>query len=112
MSQASLFDEFPKVASVRKRDPRTAKTAAAADPRGRAYQRTLILRHLVEHGPATADELGRVIQRHRSVASSRLGVLRGEGLVEKCGLKDDVDEYGKRRTVELHRVTDAGRDAL
>lgn len=98
--------------AVRKHDPRSAKAAAAHDPAGRDLQRVRILRFLVEHGPATADECGRVIDRHRSVASTRLNVLRRAGLTEKCGLKDDVDEYGRKRTVELHRVTSAGREAL
>ena len=104
----SLFDA-PKVASVRRSDPRTAKAAAAHDPEGRNLQRVRILRHLAEHGPATADECAVVIERHRSVASTRLNVLRKAGLVEKCGVKNEADQYGRKRWVELHRVTDAGR---
>ena len=108
--QTSLFDA-PKVASARRSDPRTAKQAAAEDPSGRNHQRTLILRHLVQHGPATADECARVIDRHRSVASTRLNVLGKAGLTEKCGLKREPDQYGRVRDVELHRATDAGREA-
>lgn len=108
----SLFDDFPKVASVRRSDPRSSKRAAAHDPEGRDLQRLRILRFLVANGPATADECARVIERHRSVASTRLNVLRRAGLTEKCGLKPTPDEYGRVRDVELHRVTDAGRAAL
>jgi DNA-binding transcriptional ArsR family regulator len=107
--QMSLLGD--PVAAVRKRDPRTSKDAAAADPSGRNHQRTLILRHLVQHGPSTADDCAKVIDRHRSVASTRLAVLRGAGLVEKCGLTEAPDQYGRMRTVELHRATPAGREA-
>lgn len=106
-TQEQLFDS-PVVASVRHSDPSTAKAAAAQDPHGRDLQRLRILRFLVEHGPATADDCARVIERHRSVASTRLNVLRKAGLVEKCGLTDAPDEYGRVRTVELHRATAAG----
>lgn len=99
------------VASVRKHDPRSAKAAAAHDPNGRELQRLRILRYLIEHGPATADDCAKVIERHRSVASTRLNVLRKAGLVEKCGLADAPDAYGRVRTVELHRATEAGRNA-
>lgn len=109
--QTSLFDA-PKVASVRRSDPRSAKAAAAHDPVGRERQRHLILAHLVAHGPCTADELAPIIDRHRSVASTRLTVLRRAGLVEKCGVKNEADQYGRKRWVELHRATDAGRAAL
>jgi DNA-binding MarR family transcriptional regulator len=108
--QVSLFGD--PVAAVRRTDPKSSKQAAAADPQGRSHQRTLILRHLVQHGPSTADDCARVIDRHRSVASTRLNVLRKAGLVEKCGLTDAPDTYGRVRTVELHRATPAGREAL
>lgn len=108
----SLFDDFPKVASVRRSDPRSAKDAAAHDEKGRNRQRFLILAHLVEHGPCTADELAPVIDRHRTVASTRLNVLYKAGLAEKCGTKKCPDAYGRLRWVELWRATDAGRAAL
>lgn len=101
--QTSLFDA-PKVASVRRSDPRPARTAAAEDPNGRNHQRTLILEFLRHHGPATADECATVIQRHRSVASTRLNVLVKAGLVEACGLKACPSEYGVIRDVTLYRV--------
>lgn len=102
----------PRVASVRRNDPRSAKRAAAEDPQGRNHQRTVILRYLVQHGQATADDLGTVIGRHRSVASTRLNVLGKAGLAEKCGLRPCPDEFGKVRDVELWRATAAGREAL
>lgn len=109
--QQLTLDVGASVASVRRSDPRTAKAAAQHDPNGRDLQRLRILRYLVEYGPATADDCARVIDRHRSVASTRLAVLRKAGLVEKCGLKDAPDAYGRVRTVELHRATQAGREA-
>lgn len=108
--QATLFD-VPKVASARRGDPRSAKNAAALDPAGRNHQRTLILRHLVHYGPCTADDCALVIDRHRSVASTRLNVLGRAGLAEKCGTTDAADEYGRVREVEVWRATQAGRDA-
>lgn len=110
-AQLDLFSA-PKVASVRRSDPRTAKTAAAQDPEGRSHQRTLILRHLVQHGRSNADDLGRLIGRHRSTASTRLNVLAKAGMAEKCGEMDAADEYGRVRSVEAWRATDAGRAAL
>lgn len=109
-----LFDDWPKVAQVRRSDPRTAKAASALDPNGRRYQRNVILKHLLgeDVDAITADEAGRLIGRHRHIASSRLGVLQDEGLVEKCGSKPDADEYGKVREVALYRLTPDGlRDA-
>lgn len=98
----TLFDA-PVVASVRRTDPLPARRAAAADPRGRDHQRTLILAHLTVHGPSTADDLAVVIDRHRSVASTRINVLVKAGLVEACGLTDAPDTYGRIRTVTLYR---------
>ena len=111
LAQPSLFDA-PKVSSVRRSDPRTAKNAAAKDPAGRNHQRTLILRYLVQHGPSSADACARVIHRHRSVASTRLNVLRIAGLAEKCGTTDAADELGSVREVDAWRATAAGRNAL
>lgn len=102
--QTSLFDA-PVVASVRRSDPLPARRAAALDPGGRDYQRTLILAHLASYGPSTADDLALVIDRHRSTASTRLNVLVKAGLVEACGLKDAPDQYGRVRTVTLYRRT-------
>lgn len=109
-SQLDLFSA-PKVASVRRSDPRSAKNAAALDPAGRNHQRTLILRHLVHYGPCSADDCALVIDRHRSVASTRLNVLAKAGLAEKCGTVDAADEYGRVRQVEAWRATQAGRNA-
>jgi len=100
------------VASVRRHDPRTAKTAAAKDPKGRARQRRLILEEMVKHGPRTADELAVVLRRHRSVASTRLTVLGDAGHAEKCGTRPCPDEFGKWREVEQWRITEAGREWL
>ncbi len=110
----SPFDEWPQVARVRRSDPRSSKEAAAFDPKGRNYQRNIILKHLLRDDvdAITADEAGRLIGRHRSIASSRLGVLKKAGLVEPCGFKPDADEYGRVRNVELYRLTVHGiRDA-
>lgn len=106
--QQLTLDVDEPVASVRRSDPRTAKEAARVDPKGRALQKVQMLKRMVQHGPATADDLALVIQRHRSVASTRLNVLRKEGLAEKCGLTPRTDEYGRKRDVELWRATAAG----
>ncbi len=111
MSQPTLFDTLD-VASVRHSDPSTAKSAAAKDPTGRDLQRVLILRLLVAEVYATADDAARVIDRHRSVASTRLNVLRRNGWAEKCGTTPAADEFGKVRSVELWRATAAGREWL
>lgn len=108
--QLDLFD-VPS-SSVRRSDPRSAKSAAAHDPNGRDHQRRLILAALVEQGPLTADDCALVIDRHRSVASTRLNVLRKAGHAEKCGLTPQPDCYGRVRDVELHRATRAGIDWL
>lgn len=107
--QLALDVGAPDVASVRKRDPRTAKAAAAHDAHGRNLQRVLILRLLVDEMYATADDAARVIDRHRSVASTRLNVLRRNGWAEKCGVTPKADEYGRVRDVDLWRATPAGR---
>lgn len=114
MVEPRLFDEWPSVARVRRSDPRTAKTAASLDPKGRNYQRNVILKHLLREDvdAITADEAARLIGKHRSIASSRLGVLKHDRLVELCGEKNDSDEYGHIRKVSLYRLTPAGiRDA-
>lgn len=109
-AQQSLFDVASS--SVRRTDPRSAKAAAAHDPNGREHQRRLILAALVERGPLTADDCGEVIDRHRSVASTRLNVLRKAGHAEKCGLTPKADEYGRVRDVELWRAVPAGVEWL
>lgn len=106
-AQLDLFGSSS--AQVRRTDPRTAKTAAARDPHGRARQRRLMLEALAQQGPLTADDLAGVIGRHRSVASTRLAVLHKAGHTEKCGLAPRADDYGRVRDVELHRITQAGR---
>lgn len=114
MTEPRLFDEWPSVAQVRRSDPGTAKQAAALDPHGRQAQRAVILKHLLREDVdgVTADEAGRLIGRHRSIASSRLGVLKKDKLVELCGEKNEPDEYGHVRPVGLYRLTaDGVRDA-
>lgn len=110
-SQIALFDD-EVVASVRLTDPLTARRAAAHDRDGRRLQKRRMLAHMAAHGPCTADDLAVVIERHRSVASTRLNVLRKEGHAEKCGVTPRADEYGRVRDVELWRATPAGLEAI
>lgn len=111
VDQLPLFGDGV-VAQVRRQDPSTAKAAAACDPNGRARQRRLMLEALAAKGPLTADDLACVIDRHRSVASTRLSVLRKAGHAVKCGVTPRPDVYGRVRDVELWRVTPAGREWL
>ncbi len=109
----TLFDEWP-VGRVRKTDPRPAKIAARSKPTDKQAQRTILLKHLLREDvdAITADEAGRLIGRHRSSGSTRLGGLKHDGLVEICGEKNEPDEYGNVRPVCLYRLTaDGMRDA-
>jgi hypothetical protein len=104
--QLSLLDA--PVAQVRKQDPRTAKRAAAASSVERAEQWKQLLRRLHD-GPISADTAGRVIGKHRSIASSRLGVMVKRGLVEHGGEEYEAPaDGGPERLVLRYRLTAAG----
>lgn len=108
MSDLTLFDTL-KVASVRRTDPRTAKQAAVSHPDRKAEQWKLLLREL-HRGPLTADRAGVVIGRHRSTASSRLGVMVDRGLVEHAGeVEERPADGGRARWVLRYAITEAGR---
>lgn len=99
-AQTSLFD--PPVAQVRRTDPRPSKQAAALDTVERAEQWKCLLRRLHD-GPISADTAGELIGRHRSIASTRLGVLCKRGLAEPAG---EHRELGRK--VLRYRLTPAG----
>ncbi len=103
----------PKVAQVRRSDPRTAKRAAAWNPEGRATQAARILRWLWTHDRITADQAWRHLTAPgedvtRGEWSSRLGVLMDRGLVEKAGEVSEPDRRGRPRDVLAYRLTPAG----
>jgi hypothetical protein len=107
-AQGSLFDAVP-VARVRRHDPRSAKEAAAANVVERSRQWKELLARLHD-GPISADTGASVIGRHRSIASSRLGVMAKRGLVEPAGLHlERPAEGGRERRVLRYRLTDVGR---
>lgn len=93
---------------ARKRDPRTSKDAAASHQAEKQRQWKLILQRLHD-GPISADTAGVVIGKHRSIASSRLGVMAERGLVEKADehLEAPVDGGGERK-VWRYRLTEQG----
>lgn len=103
----TLFD-YPSLAAVRRHDPRTSKLAAASDRAAKAEQWKAILKRLVE-GPISADTAGRVINRHRSIASSRIGVMMDRGLVQRAGIHLEAGDDGRERPVLRYELTDAGR---
>jgi hypothetical protein len=110
--QLGLFDA-PKVASVRKTDPRTAKVAAALDPEGRASQADRILEHLFRHGSITADQALRTLtlpdeEITRGEWSTRIGVLMDRGLVERAGEVEEEGRRGRVRRVLSYRLSGAG----
>lgn len=105
--QLSLLD--PPLAQIRKSDPQPSRTAARSV--NAARQRRLILEHLARTD-ATADDLGPVIGRHRSHASTRLRVLEKAGHARKVGTSPRRGDNGLMRDVDLWRITDAGRDWL
>lgn len=107
MTQTALPLFGPPVAQSRKRDTRTAKTAAAMDREGRDRQWKQILVRLLE-GSCSADTAAAIIGKHRSVASTRFGVLANRGLVEKAGEWDEPDADGHVRKVLRYRLTAAG----
>ena len=105
--QLSLLD--PPVAQVRRTDPTSSRTAARSV--NAAKQRRLILEHLARLD-ATADDLGPIIGRHRSHASTRLRVLEKAGHARKVGTSPRRGDNGLMRDVDLWRITDAGREWL
>lgn len=109
-AQLDLFG--PPVAAVRKADPRTSRLAAATGRGQREEQWKQILR-LLGHGPASADSAARVIRKHRSVASSRIGVMMNErGLCEPDGEHLEPDDDGHERLVLRYRLTAHGAEVL
>lgn len=107
-AQLSLLDEVP-VAAVRRSDPSTSKEAAALQAVETAEQWKLILRRMHD-GPISADTAGTLIGKHRSTASSRIGVMQERGLVEPAGKHiEPPAEGGRERPVLHYRLTDAGR---
>lgn len=108
-AQESLFQDYPKVSSARRSDPRTAKQAAASAPLAKAEQWKVLLQRLHD-GPISADTAAVVIGKHRSIASSRLGVMAHRGLVEPAGEhKEQPADGGRARNVLRYRLTEAGR---
>lgn len=106
-NQLTLGFDAP-AAQVRKSDPRSAKDAAAANVVERQQQWRLILERL-HRGPISADTAGTLIGRHRSIASSRLGVMQKRGLVEPAGLHPETPaDGGRERRVLRYRLTAAG----
>lgn len=103
--QQHLFGE-PQ-AAVRRSDPSTSKRAAADHEVEKQRQWRLILERLHD-GPLSADTAGRVIGKHRSIASSRLGVMQKRGLVEKAGEHLERSDEGHERRVLRYRLTPAG----
>ena len=94
---------------VRSTDPTSAKEAAAANEVERSRQWKALLARLHD-GPISADTGAHVIGRHRSIASSRLGVMAKRGLVEPAGLfLERPADGGRERKVLRYRLTDAGR---
>ena len=110
--QLSLLDA-PKVAAVRKTDPRSARDAAALDPEGRASQADRILEHLWRHGSITADYALRHLTLPdegitRGEWSARVGVLMDRGLVERAGEVEEEGRRGRVRRVLSYRLSGAG----
>lgn len=105
----SLLDEIPRESAVRAGDPESSRRAAADNEVEKQRQWRLILERL-HSGPISADTAGRVIGKHRSIASSRLGVMVKRGLVEKCeGLVvERSEDTGAERPVLRYRLTPAG----
>lgn len=106
MSPAQLDLFGPPLAQVRKSDPQGSRTAARSV--NAARQRRLILEHL-DRQDATADDLGPVIGRHRSHASTRLRVLEKAGHARKIGTSPRRGDNGLMRDVDLWRITEDGR---
>lgn len=106
MDQQQLFDA-PSPGRVRRADPRTSKKAAASNPTGRRTQRALLLDALVD-GPISADTGARIIGRHRSIASARLGQMVDDGVLEHAGEHLEPDDDGHERLVLRYRLTPAG----
>lgn len=115
--QLSLLDA-PKVAAVRKRDPRSSKRAAAENPHGRATQADRILRFLWRNrSTITADQAHRLLRLPgedvtRGEWSARLGVLCSSkrGLLEHAGMVPEPDRHGRVREVLAYRLTPAGEE--
>ena len=105
MTEPSLFDA-PIVAQVRRTDPTSSREAARTQLR-RADQWKVLLRAMVA-GPISADSGGRLLDVHRSIASSRLGVMERRGLVEKAGLHLERSDTGREREVLRYRLTACG----
>lgn len=112
MTTAQLDMFGPPVAAVRNADPRTSRAAAATGRGQREGQWKQILR-LLGQGPASADTAARVIRKHRSVASSRIGVMMNErGLCEPAGEHLEPDDEGHERLVLRYRITRHGAEVL
>lgn len=104
-AQASLFDAEP-AAQVRRSDPRTSAQAAASATVEKQRQWKMLLQALAAFGPISADTAGEVIGKHRSIASSRLGVMQRRGLVEPAGEHYEAPaEGGRERRVLRYRLT-------
>jgi predicted ArsR family transcriptional regulator len=108
-AQLDLFG--PQVAQHRRRDPRPSRVAAAAGRPQREEQWKQLLRRLGA-GPISADTAAQVIRKHRSVASTRLGVMRRRGLVVEAGEHVEADADGHERPVLHYELTDHGRAVL
>ena len=106
-SQLDLFGTT--LAQSRRNDPPSSKVSARSV--NAARQRRLILEHLARQD-ATADDLGPVIGRHRSHASTRLRVLEKAGHARKIGTSPRRGDNGLMRDVDLWRITPEGRDWL
>lgn len=105
--QLSLIDAEP-AAQVRHTDPISAREAASNVVEKKRQWKLLLGR--LHGGPISADTGGVVIDRHRSIASSRLGVMAKRGLVEPAGLHlERPVEGGPQRRVLRYRLTDEGR---
>lgn len=96
-------------AQVRRSDPSSSKQAAASNTVEKQRQWKALLHRLAE-GPVSADTAAGVIGRHRSIASSRLGVMTRRGLVEHAGMHPERPaDGGRERMVLRYRLTPAGR---
>lgn len=112
MSQPTLFDAPVTRGASRQSDPQTSRDAGrSVSGHVLRDQQRRVLAAVVRLGDATAWDVVSWLMSpmQQNVASKRLGELAEMGAVELTGA---TREGSSRRSLQVWRATDAGRDAL
>jgi predicted ArsR family transcriptional regulator len=87
------------------------RTDQAAGPVGEGRTRGRVTRLLLEHGAATAAELGTELALSPAAIRRHLDAMLADGLVETAG-RDTRGPRGRGRPAKMFKLTEAGRESF